>query len=130
VTSALEGGVWSASRSGRFTHKKYPVPIVQEAGRATGLVWTCVKNLSSPGIRSPDLPSSNPSLYRLSYLYPSIYTSYPEMPTIGISGSRSTPVNPFIRVCTVYFNTVRLESRCARIKVVIVMSISVYTDLN
>jgi hypothetical protein len=31
VTSALEGGVWSASRPGRFTPGKDPVSIVQEA---------------------------------------------------------------------------------------------------
>jgi hypothetical protein len=32
VTSALEGGLWSASRPGRFTPGKDPVPILLEAG--------------------------------------------------------------------------------------------------
>jgi len=40
MTSALDGGGWSASRPGRFTPGKDPVPIVQEAGWALGEVWT------------------------------------------------------------------------------------------
>jgi hypothetical protein len=36
----------AAPRLGRFTPGKDPVPIVQEAGWASGLVWTCVKNLA------------------------------------------------------------------------------------
>jgi hypothetical protein len=62
VTSALEGGVWSASRPGRFTPGKDPVPIVQEAGWAPGPVWTCAKNLAPTGIGSPDRPARNQSL--------------------------------------------------------------------
>jgi hypothetical protein len=67
LTSALEGGGWSAPRPGRFTPGKDPVPIVQEAGWASGLVWTCAKNLAPTGIRSPDRPARSQSLYRLSY---------------------------------------------------------------
>jgi hypothetical protein len=44
-----------------------PVPIVQEPGWAPGPVWTCAKNLSPTGIRSPVRPARSPSLYRLSY---------------------------------------------------------------
>jgi hypothetical protein len=44
-----------------------PVPIVQEAGWAPGPVWTGVENLASTGIRFPDRPARNESLYRLSY---------------------------------------------------------------
>jgi hypothetical protein len=41
LTSALDGGVWSASRSGRALApgKGHPVPIVQEAGWAPEPVW-------------------------------------------------------------------------------------------
>jgi hypothetical protein len=46
---------------------KDPVPIVQEAGWASGPVWTCAKNLVSTGIRSPDRPARSQSLYRMSY---------------------------------------------------------------
>jgi hypothetical protein len=46
---------------------KDPVPIVQEAGWAPGLVWTGAENLASTGIRSPDRPSRSQSLYRLRY---------------------------------------------------------------
>jgi hypothetical protein len=42
LTSALEGGEWSASRPGRALPpgKELPVPIVQEAGWAPEAVWT------------------------------------------------------------------------------------------
>ena len=35
-----------------FTPRKDPVPIVQEAGRAPGPVWTGAENLAPAGIRS------------------------------------------------------------------------------
>ena len=50
-----------------FTPGKDPVPIVQEAGWASGPVWTGAENLAPPGIRSPDRPARSQSLYRLSY---------------------------------------------------------------
>jgi hypothetical protein len=42
LTSALEGGEWSASRPGRALPpgKEPPVPIVQEVGWAPQPVWT------------------------------------------------------------------------------------------
>ena len=57
------GGEGSASRSGRFTPGKDPVPIVQEAGWAPGPVWTGAPTR----IRSPDRPARSESLYWLSY---------------------------------------------------------------
>ena len=58
LTSALDGGGWSAPRPGRFTPRKDPVPIVQEAGWAPGPVWTGAENLaphrdSIPGPSTP-----------------------------------------------------------------------------
>ena len=50
-----------------FTPRKDPVPIVQEAGWAPGLVWTGADNLAPTGIQSPDRPTSSQLLYRLSY---------------------------------------------------------------
>jgi hypothetical protein len=67
LTSALVGGGWSAPHPGRFTKGKDPVPIIQETGWTPGPVWTCAKNLSPTGIRSPDRPARSQSLYRLSY---------------------------------------------------------------
>ena len=46
---------------------KDPVPIVQEAGWAPGPVWAVAENLAPTGIRSPDRPARNQSLYQLSY---------------------------------------------------------------
>ena len=46
---------------------KNPVPIIQEAGCAPGLVWTGAENLAPTVIRSPDRPVRSESLYRLSY---------------------------------------------------------------
>jgi hypothetical protein len=41
LTSALDGGEWSASRPGRalLPGKGYPVPTVQEAGWVSELFW-------------------------------------------------------------------------------------------
>ena len=50
-----------------LTSGKDPVPIVQEAGWASGSVWTGAENLAPTGIRSPDRPARRQSLYRLSY---------------------------------------------------------------
>ena len=46
---ALERGGRSASGSSRFTLGKDPVPIVQEAGWASGPVWTAWEVSPSPG---------------------------------------------------------------------------------
>jgi hypothetical protein len=68
MTSALEGGEWSAAYPDRnFTPGKDPVPIVQEVGWAPGPVWTGAENFAARGIRSPDRPARSQSLYRLSY---------------------------------------------------------------
>jgi len=59
---------WGVSVTPRplFTLGKDPVPIVQETGSAPGPVWTDAENLAPTGIRSPDRPARNQSLYRLS----------------------------------------------------------------
>ena len=67
LTSAPDGGGGSTPRPGRFTPGKDPVPIVQEAGWATGPVWTGAENLAPTGIPSLDRPARSESLYRLSY---------------------------------------------------------------
>ena len=48
LTSTLDGGGWSAPRPGRFTPRKDSVPIAQEAGWASGLVWTGAENFAPP----------------------------------------------------------------------------------
>jgi len=45
-----------------FTPEKDPVPIVQEAGWASGPVWTGAENIASTGIRSPDRSARSKSL--------------------------------------------------------------------
>jgi hypothetical protein len=60
--STLKGDGWSTPRPGRLYSGKDPVPIVQEAGWASEPVWIGAKKT---GIRSPDLPASSESLYRL-----------------------------------------------------------------
>jgi len=65
---ALERGEGSESRPGHsLPSGKDSVPIVQEAGWASGPVWTGAENLAPTGIRSPELPTRSQSLYRLSY---------------------------------------------------------------
>jgi hypothetical protein len=58
LTSALEGGEWSASRPGRALppEKEPPVPVVQEAGWAPEPVWAQrgeEKSSASVGDRTP-----------------------------------------------------------------------------
>ena len=57
-------GEGSASRPGRFLPPgKTRYPFLQEAGWATGPVWTA-GNLAPPtGIRSPDRPARSQSVY-------------------------------------------------------------------
>ena len=50
-----------------FTPGKKTVPILHESGWTPGPIWTCAENLAHTGIRSPDPPTRNQSLYRLSY---------------------------------------------------------------
>jgi hypothetical protein len=51
-------GGWSTPRPGSFSPGKDPVPLVQEAGWATGPVLTGAENLASTGIRFPERPTS------------------------------------------------------------------------
>jgi hypothetical protein len=67
MTMALEGGEGSVTPLPLFNPGKDPVPIVQEAGWASGPVWTGAENLNSTGIRSPDRPARSQSLCRLRY---------------------------------------------------------------
>jgi hypothetical protein len=65
MTSALDGGEWSASRPGRVLPpgKGPPVPIVQEAGWAPETVWTQrieEKSFAPAGDRNPDRPVVQP----------------------------------------------------------------------
>ena len=68
---------WGVSVTPRplFTPGKDPVPVVQEAGWATGPGLTDAENLTPTGIRSPDRPAHSQSLYRLSYPGPLILRS-------------------------------------------------------
>jgi hypothetical protein len=51
----------------QLTPGKDPVPTVQEAGWASGSVWTDAEYLAPTGIPSPDRPARRQSLYRLPY---------------------------------------------------------------
>jgi len=56
----------STPRPGRFAPGKDPVPIVQEAGWAQGLVWAGAGNFAPTGFRLPYRPVRSASLYQLS----------------------------------------------------------------
>jgi len=51
-------------RPGRATYGNNPVRIVEGAGRAPDPIWTGMENLPPTGVRSPDRPASDESLYR------------------------------------------------------------------
>jgi hypothetical protein len=42
-----------------------PVPVVQEAGRAPGPIWTGVENLASTGVQPPNRQARAESLHPL-----------------------------------------------------------------
>ena len=52
-----------------FTSGRDPVPVVQEAGWAPGLVWTGAENLAPTRIRSPGRPVRSQSLHWHIYIY-------------------------------------------------------------
>ena len=56
LTSAVHGDGCLTPRPGHFTRGSDPVPTVQEAGRAQGLVGTGAENLAPTGIRLPECP--------------------------------------------------------------------------
>jgi hypothetical protein len=58
------GWVVNATTRPLYPREREPVPIVQVAGRAPGPVGTAAENLAPTGVRSPDRPSGNKSLYR------------------------------------------------------------------
>ena len=89
MTSGLEGGEGSASHLGRtLPPGKDPVPIVQEAGWASGPVWKGAENLAPTGIRSPDRPDRRKSLYRLRYQAPNINLNFRIFATFVIADSQ------------------------------------------
>jgi len=55
---------------------KDQVLIVQEAGWASGSVWTGAENLASTGIRSPDRPARRQSLYQYEQKHLNATTEY------------------------------------------------------
>jgi hypothetical protein len=50
-----------------YSWERDPVPILQEAGWASGLVWLSLENLIATGFQTLDCPAHNESLYQLHY---------------------------------------------------------------
>jgi hypothetical protein len=61
LISVLDGGRWSQQCPDRLTPGNDPVPTVQEAGWAPGLVWMGAENLAPTEIRPPDRPARSES---------------------------------------------------------------------
>jgi len=68
----------------RFIPGKDTVPIVQEAGWASGPVWTGLENFAATGNRSSDRPARSESLYRPHYPGPTKLCSPDNMYTYNI----------------------------------------------
>ena len=66
MTTALEGGEWSAARPGRTLPPGKIHSILQEPGWASGPVWAGGKSRPHRDL-IPDCPARSLSLYRLSY---------------------------------------------------------------
>jgi len=95
------GWVDNATPRPLYPREREPVPIVQEAGWATGPAWTVAENIVRTGIRSPDRPALSESLHRLRYpgplflefeLQPFKRRVKSHLPFAGII--RSSPYNP------------------------------------
>ena len=65
MTTALEEVRGQRHAPAALYPRENPILIVQESGWAPGPVWTGGENLASTGIRFPDRPARNLSLYRL-----------------------------------------------------------------
>jgi len=61
------GWVVNATPWSLYPLERHPVPIVQEAGWASGQVLKDAENLAPTGSRSPDRPALSESPYRLRY---------------------------------------------------------------
>jgi hypothetical protein len=74
LTSALDAGLWSTPRLGRFTPgKETRYPLCRRLGGSQGRSGR-VRKISPPtAIRSPDRPACSKSQYRLSYRGPRKY---------------------------------------------------------
>jgi hypothetical protein len=48
-----------------YSKERDPVPVVQEAGWVSELVWMGPEKIPSTGVRTPDSPARSESLYRL-----------------------------------------------------------------
>jgi hypothetical protein len=64
LTSALDAGGWLTPRSGRFTLKDNPVPIVREV-HGTQCRSRLVRKIPFPGTQQPNCPAHSQSLHRL-----------------------------------------------------------------
>jgi hypothetical protein len=64
------GLVVNATPRPLYPREKNPVPIIQEAGWASGPIWTGAEKLAPIGVQFPDLLVRIESLYRLSYPFP------------------------------------------------------------
>ena len=89
---------WSKPRPGRFTTGNDPVPIIQEAGWASGPVWTGAENLAPTWIRSPGRPARSESLYRLSYPGPLLVLGSIIFIKKGEANSKNRNIKTFLRL--------------------------------
>jgi len=110
------GWVVSNTLRPHFTPEKEPVPIVQEAGWATGPVWT--GGNSRPHRYSiPDRPARSQSLYRLSYrtrhvtIVTSVYVDGIRRRSIQSSVASASPCGLFWYKCT-YEKLLKISLKC------------------
>jgi len=90
------GWVFNAKPRSLYPPGRDPVPTIQEAGWASGLVCTGAEKIAPTVIRSLDLPARRVSLYRLSYPGPLILqhniiilTIVLQLPTVFITVTAS-----------------------------------------
>jgi hypothetical protein len=88
---ALGGGGRLASRPGRFIPGNDPIPIVREAGCASGPVWTGAENLAYTRIRTLERPARSKSRLTLHCVSFNINSTVQALRRAD--ASRKTPIN-------------------------------------
>jgi hypothetical protein len=120
LNSAIDWGwVVNATHRPLHTRERDPVSIVQEAGWATGLVWTAAENLASTGIRPPDRPACSEKPYRPRYLGPL---------QIHKGVSKYTPSSPLFKN---EFHLFKIKTRAiSKLSVVVCVPLNISADFH
>jgi len=88
--------------------RERPIPVVQEAGWDSGLVWTGTENRAPTGTWSSDRPARGESLYRLRYPGQQLFQEAIQIPVPWMT---TIMVIHFVPTVFFYFYTPEVKRR-------------------